>query len=769
MNKSGNSIPADIYIPFVETLFRDGKTLAIGITAQTLLAVMVYWKTSQPIYLSIALALVACGLVRLVSIKRFHRAPKIETNKQAQRWENEYIALAGLHGITLGGLCFASIYLVHDVFAEIAAVCVTLATATAIAGRNYGSPRMVMILIITLTGPISLGFILRADIYHVVLGVLSIPFFYAIQRYADNVRAVLSTALSEQKKSRSLAQRFDRALNTMPHGLVMLGPDGRIVVANREAAHLMSANGPEALVGRSLHALLLRAVAGGLLTRVEIDYLEEQLNQSLRGGQDRKILVNLANGNHYEFSARPGREELGVVTFEDVTSRITAEEKIRFMAQFDSLTGLPNRGHFNDVVSELLTTGNPERKCALAVLDLDDFKHVNDTLGHPVGDGLIYAVADRLVEHVGENTRVSRFGGDEFIVYFDSVENAEELEGMMNHIFEGFRGDVDVAGHALRIQASAGAVLTRVGDADVEDLIVKADLALYEAKDDGKNRWRLFEATMDAAFRARQTLKAELRLAVEQGDLRVVYQPIVGLKSMKIASCEALCRWDHPELGSVSPAVFIPLAEEMGIVSEISSLVLRKACKACLNWPSETCVSINLSANDFRNRNVVEVVRNALESSGLESHRLEIEITETALLDDKLLTISLLNELKALGVRIALDDFGTGYSSLSYLHTLPLDKVKIDQAFLSDITFDDRSLDLLKGIVTLSRRLGLTITLEGVEDFEQLKLIMKLAEPDLLQGFLFGSALSESGITTLTNTVAPFAAQFEAVGINAGN
>ena len=766
MSKTKNGIPADIYIPFVETLFQDGRTLAIGFAAQTLLSVLVFWKTSEPVYLGIALALVVCGVLRFISLQRFRRAGELKTSEQAQRWENEYIALASLQSVTLGAFCFAAVYWVPNPFAEVAALVVTFATATAIAGRNYGSPRMVMILILTMLGPITAGMLMRGTPYYIVLGLLNIPFFYAIRTYAATVRNVLSSAISEQRNASRLAQRFDRALNTMPHGLIMLGPDGRIVVANGEAAELLSANGPESLVGRSLHALLLRAVAGGLLTRVEIDYLEEQLNQGLRGGQDCKLLVSLANGRHYEFSARAGKEELGVVTFEDVTNRVAAEEKIRFMAQFDSLTGLPNRGHFNDVVNELLSAGDPERNCALAVLDLDDFKHVNDTLGHPVGDGLIYAVADRLVEHVCENTRVSRFGGDEFIVFFNSVESPEELERRMDRIFDGFKGDVDVAGHSLRIQASAGAVVVKAAESDVDDLIVKADLALYEAKDEGKNRWRLFEATMDAAFRARQTLKAELRLAIEQGDLRVVYQPIVGLKSMKIASCEALCRWDHPELGSVSPSVFIPLAEEMGIVSDISSLVLKKACKACLNWPNETNVSINLSANDFRNRDVVEMVSAALEGSGLEPHRLEIEVTETALLDDKLLTIALLNELKGLGVRIALDDFGTGYSSLSYLHTLPLDKVKIDQAFLSDITFDDRSLDLLKGIVTLSRRLGLTIALEGVEDFEQLKLIMKVAEPDLLQGFLFGSALSESGISTLTNTVAPFAAQFEAVGID---
>jgi EAL domain-containing protein (putative c-di-GMP-specific phosphodiesterase class I) len=270
---------------------------------------------------------------------------------------------------------------------------------------------------------------------------------------------------------------------------------------------------------------------------------------------------------------------------------------------------------------------------------------------------------------------------------------------------------------------------------------------------------------MDAAFRARQTLKSELRNAVENGALRVVYQPIVNLQTMRIAGCEALCRWEHPDLGSVSPAVFIPLAEEMGIVSDISAFVLDEACRACRAWPDDVSVSINLSANDFRNRNVVSMVRDTLAATGLEPRRLEVEITETALLDDKLLTVSMLNEIKGLGVRIALDDFGTGYSSLSYLHTLPLDKVKIDQAFLSDITFDDRSLELLKGIVTLSRRLGLAITLEGVEDFEQLKLIMRQAAPDLLQGFLFGSALSQSGIAALTAANSPFATQFEAVGM----
>jgi len=231
---------------------------------------------------------------------------------------------------------------------------------------------------------------------------------------------------------------------------------------------------------------------------------------------------------------------------------------------------------------------------------------------------------------------------------------------------------------------------------------------------------------------------------------------------MRIASCEALCRWNHPDLGPVSPAVFIPLAEEMGIISEISTFVLNAACAECAKWPEPIRVSVNLSAKDFRHRDVVEKVRDALASSGLAAQRLEIEVTETALLDDKSLTRQYIEEIKQLGVRIALDDFGTGYSSLSYLHKLPLDKIKIDRSFLIDVTQNKRSLELLKGIVNLSRPLGLAVTVEGVETFEQLKIVALSVKPDFVQGFLFGSALTASGIETMSNTVWPFASEIKA-------
>jgi diguanylate cyclase (GGDEF)-like protein len=440
-----------------------------------------------------------------------------------------------------------------------------------------------------------------------------------------------------------------------------------------------------------------------------------------------------------------------------VSLRIDAEEKIRSMARFDNLTGLPNRAYFHEIASEMMAAGDHDRSCALAVFDLDDFKSVNDTLGHPIGDGLIYGVAERLANFASDGIKVSRFGGDEFMVFIDRVDSEAELGLILDDMFKGLQGEVDVAGHSLRVQVSAGAVLSRVKNTDVDAMIVKADLALYKAKELGKNDWRLFESAMDAAFRNRQMLKADLRTAIEAKGLRVVYQPIVSIETMRIISCEALCRWDHHEMGPISPAVFIPLAEEMGIISDISSFVLTAATRECARWPAQTSVSVNLSAKDFRNRDIVGKIRAALVESGLAAHRLEIEVTETALLDDKSLTSELIAELKTLGVRIALDDFGTGYSSLSYLHKLPLDKVKIDRSFLIDVTQSERSLELLTGIVNLSRPLGLSVTVEGVETFEQLKILALKVKPDFVQGFLFGSALTASGIETMSATVWPFA------------
>ncbi|TIX00724.1 MAG: EAL domain-containing protein [Mesorhizobium sp.] len=759
------NIPADVYIQFVRSLFDNAHMLVIGGVCYWILGFMIYLRTNNPLFLAFSFGLLSICLFRYFGIRSFRKAGGVIADVQeAQRWERNYILKGSLQGLGLGALCFISIYVYPDPFAELAATSLAIATLVTVVGRNYGSPLMVRIFSVTFIGPAALALLLRMDAPSVILGLMIIPLTFVTINSADHVRDVLFSAVIGHKEARKLALRFDRALNTMSHGLVMLGPNGRVAVANAEAAHLMSLKSGDALLGRSIHGLLMRGVAGGMLAPKDCRYIEAQLTRALREGRDRKVLVSLANGQHYEFSAREGSQELGVITFEDVTARVEAEDKIRFMARYDNLTGLPNRAYFHELVGEAMASGDRDRLCGLAVLDLDDFKSVNDTLGHPIGDGLIYAVAERLAAIAGQGITVSRFGGDEFMIFFDRVEDESHLTSQLDEIFAGLQGEVDVAGHGLRIQASGGAVLSRVKDTDVDAMIVKADLALYKAKELGKNSWRLFEASMDAAFRNRQLMKADLRTAVESKGLRVVYQPIVAMNTMRIASCEALCRWDHPDLGPISPSIFIPLAEEMGIISEISTFVLQAACTECAKWPDQTSVSVNLSAKDFRNRDVIQKVRDALTDAGLAAGRLEIEVTETALLDDKSLTRQYIEELKQIGVRIALDDFGTGYSSLSYLHKLPLDKIKIDRSFLIDVTQNPRSLELLKGIVNLSRPLGLAVTVEGVETFEQLKILALQVKPDLVQGFLFGAALSASGIETMSNVTWPFAADLRLAG-----
>lgn len=767
MSKTKNpEIPVDVYAQFVRSLFNDANTVLLGAICQGLIATLVYLRNGDVAFLILAGLLLCAGLFRFNGMIRFRSSNQITDEKSARHWERRYLIAGGIHGFLLGVFCFAAIYTYSDGYAEIAAVSITLGSTMAIVGRNYGSRTMVIILATTMVLPISAALLLKGDPHHFVLGLFIIPFFFTLIKMANHVRTVLFTAISEQKYSKRIAQQFDKALNTMSHGLIMLGKDGRVVVANSEATKVLNASSAEQLHGRTLRALLMRCVAAGIIHRCDHKSIEAMLTSALKDGRDRKMLVELANNRHFEFSAREGRDELGVITFEDVTGRIEAEEKIRYMARFDNLTGLPNRAYFCEIVNRTLAGQQADSLCGLVVIDLDDFKHINDTHGHPVGDGLIYSIGERLSKHVTDTLKVSRFGGDEFMVFASNLPDEAAMCAKLKEIFSDLEADVDVAGHVLQIQASAGAVVSRVADADVDGMIVKADLALYATKDNGKNHWKLFEESMDEAFRRRQTLKSELRQAISRGQLRVAYQPIVGMNSMKVEACESLCRWDHPDLGSVSPAEFIPLAEEMGIITDITDFMLERACAECTNWPTNTRVSVNLSANDFRNPNVVKMVCHALEKSGLDPARLEVEVTETAVLDDRSRTRDYLNDLKALGVSVALDDFGTGYSSLSYLHDLPLDKLKIDRAFVMDITENERSLDLLMGVLQLSRQLGLKVTIEGIETFDQLQLLSGIKiSPDLLQGFLFGAPLSASGVAVMTRAVQPFGKEIQTTNL----
>jgi diguanylate cyclase (GGDEF)-like protein len=388
------------------------------------------------------------------------------------------------------------------------------------------------------------------------------------------------------------------------------------------------------------------------------------------------------------------------------------------------------------------------------IVDVDDFKHVNDTMGHLIGDRVLIETSERLTRVLGKDALVARLGGDEYVVYGSGNAADADPRADAEAILNAFEGPFEVSGEVFSVNVSVGIVVVSDALDDLDGLMTKADLALYKAKANGKGQAQVFHDEMDTDYRYRQRLKLDLKQAVADKKLNLVFQPIVDLASRRVVSCEALARWVHPELGSIPPSLFIPIAEETGLISEISRWVLATATAECGNWPEEVSISVNVSARDFRNADVYEMVHAALQSSGLDPHRLEIEVTETALLEERAAATSILGRLAGEGIGIALDDFGTGYSSLSYLQALPFTKLKIDRSFVMDIGENPRSLKLLTNVAQLGKDINLTVTAEGVETEEQLSLIAEHTRVDQIQGYLFGVPLPRREVAELIDRMA---------------
>ncbi len=389
-------------------------------------------------------------------------------------------------------------------------------------------------------------------------------------------------------------------------------------------------------------------------------------------------------------------------------------------------------------------------------LDLDDFKTVNDTLGHHVGDALLKSVAERLQGCVREADVVARFGGDEFAIMLTSAEDSNEVTALAQRIVEAVHAPFDLSsGHAVNIGISIGISVAPNDGVSLDQLFRNADLALYRAKSEGRGLYRFYEPEMEMRMRARRALELELRKALVNGEFELYYQPLVNLRLNEVSGFEALLRWHHPERGIVSPAEFIPIAEDIGIITSIGEWVLRQACADAKTWPEHSIVAVNLSPSQFKATNLVQVVISAIAAAGLQAHRLELEITESALLHNDEPTRSTLHQLRNLGVRISMDDFGTGYSSLGYLQSFPFDRIKIDRSFIKTLSGGHTSVAILKAIVSLANSMGMTTIAEGVETPEQLE-IVRAEGCDEMQGYLFSPAVPAKEINQFFNRSAEF-------------
>ena len=574
-----------------------------------------------------------------------------------------------------------------------------------------------------------------------------------ISAMADALRVFRDNLTDLHQRETELARtnrHFDAALANMSQGLCMFDQEGRVVVVNRRMIEICGV--PHETFQPGLHCKDLTEswVRIGNLEQSDAAWLLMRQPDAPQASAAGPRLWEWKNGRAFMVHSRRIEGGGWLSTFEDVTEQRHAEAQITHMAHHDKLTGLPNRVLFHERLAEATARARRGEKFAVLCLDLDHFKAVNDTLGHPVGDALLRAVTERLQAELRETDTVARLGGDEFAVLQVSVEQPRDATALARRLIESIGVPYEVCGHQVVVGTSIGIALAPDDAEDPDTLLKNADLALYRAKADGRAAWRYFEPEMDARMQARRLLELDLRRALAADEFELYYQPLVNLGTGRPTGFEALLRWHHPERGLVPPAEFVPLAEEIGLIGAIGEWVLRRACAETASWPGRSKIAVNLSPAQFRNgAALLSTVAEALATSGLEPGRLELEITEGVMLYDTEETLTTLHLIRAMGVAISMDDFGTGYSSLSYLRRFPFDKVKIDQSFVRELgaTGGDCAA-IVRAVVGLCGDLGMTTTAEGVETQEQLDRLTAEGCTEV-QGYLFSRPVPAADVPRL--------------------
>ena len=739
------TLSPSIYAALVDSMCQNSWPMLFGAICAAAAALMTALKTGYAPIWPCAVLIITIGIARAIQMRKYEKRTTVLSPEQAADFEPRYMLGAMLYAGVLGLWCAIVLLGTDDPIAHMLCTTVTIAYTGGGAARNYGRPRIVQLHILLSCGPMSLALAVHGDLYHIGLAGLLVLFFLGLKDINLSLHSIFVKALLANEREASIAAQFDTALNNMPHGLCMFDANGCLAVMNYRFHHMMGLKTDLIGSGASAAEVVAACLKAGTLTGANADTIIAQTARQ----QQAEIVTLYATGTEERALAwtfEPMADGGTVVLVEDITARRNAEAKIGHMARFDELTGLPNRGHFRDEIGQMLNSSRAPLS-ALLFIDLDQFKQVNDTLGHPSGDKLLCAVTARLRRLLRPEDFVARFGGDEFVVFQRGIQSTEDAASLARRIVDRLSERYEIDHHLVEIGASIGIAMTSA-ETSVDILLKNADMALYRAKADGRGTFCFFREEMAHTVETRRVLELDLRHALAHEEFELYYQPLVNLKSGRISTCEALLRWNHPTRGAVSPAEIIPVVEDMGLVVDLGRWILRKACMECMKWPDPVSVAVNFSPQQFHQRDVMTEVRYALEVSGLPAHRLEIEITESSLLRNTQWTLDVLTQLREAGVRISLDDFGTGYSSLSYLHNFPLQKVKIDRSFLEDIG-SQRPLTLLRGVARLSADLGMSVVVEGIETNEQLELISAEGTVTEAQGFLFSRPVPAARVREL--------------------
>jgi len=588
----------------------------------------------------------------------------------------------------------------------------------------------------------------RATLIGLGAALTLLGFAFLLRAFVGQFRALMASeqVVTEREgrlaeKSRELERanaRFDAALNNMSQGLCLFDAGARIVVCNAQYLRMYNLSPEVVQPGCTLRDLITHRKQTGFFTG-DVDQYCARILENVAKGEPFAWVVEASDGRFVHVLNRPIASGGWVATHEDVTERWQSEARMAHMARHDALTDLPNRVLFMEKMNEALTRlAAAGTQFSLFIFDLDLFKAVNDSLGHPIGDQLLKAVAGRLSELVSEPDTVGRLGGDEFAI-LQVVKSDARVEAavLAQRLIEAVSAPYEIEGHPVVIGISMGIAVAPDDGVEASALLKHGDLALYRAKSDGRNCYRFYESEMDAAVQLRRALEIDLRNALARREFELHYQPLMSAAAREPCGAEALVRWRHPRRGLMGPDQFIPLAEEIGMIDALGEWILGEACAEAAAWPQNIRIAVNLSAAQFRRGDLVDIVTGALRRSGLAAERLELEITESVLLQKSEGNLATLHAIKSLGVSIVLDDFGTGYSSLGYLRMFPFDKIKIDRVFVQELASRSDCAAIVCAITGLARSLSIVTTAEGVETEEQLSLV-RAAGCNQVQGYLLG-------------------------------